>query len=227
MRIWMKESAKSSDTITRGIIFVLYVTLFLISITYVSMIQINMNTTESYALNILYEQHTATGNGYSIDHDYHTITVNIPIKVDNFESILSSYRIGSFPLWIDTSDWTSGETVSISGNHYTVTSGSISWRAYRDFNGGNDDEELYYHRILGILMESHTNQLTFSSSGFTGSDVDIEIQRSNIDGFVARVTGNNVVGYILLISAIFTEIIVIQGLWERRKGSSSPKQESN
>jgi len=220
----MKGSEKSSDKLTRWIVFVLYLTLFLVSITYVSMIQINMNTTDSYTLNILYGQHTATGNGYTLDHDYQTISVNIPIKVNNFASILSGYRIGSFPLWVDTSNWTSGENVSISGNLYAVTAGSRSWRAYRDFNYGNDDEELYYHRILGIFMESYTERISYGSIGFTGSDVDIEIQRSNIGGFVARVTGNNVVGYILLISGIFTEILIIQGLWERRKVSASPKQ---
>ena len=108
----MNGSTKPDDRFTRGMVFVLYVTLFVISITTVSMIQINLNTSTAYTLNIEYEQHTVTGSDFSIDNSYNTIIVNIPIMVDNYESTLSSYQVGTFPVWVDTSDWAVGENVA-------------------------------------------------------------------------------------------------------------------
>lgn len=125
----MNGSTKPDDRFTRGMVFVLYVTLFVISITSVSMIQINLNTSTAYTLNIEYEQHTVTGNGLSLNHGYNTIIVNIPIMVDNYESTLSSYQVGTFPFWVDTSDWAEGENVSISGNLYSVVSETGSYVA--------------------------------------------------------------------------------------------------
>ena len=218
----MNGSTKPDDRFTRGMVFVLYVTLFVISITTVSMIQINLNTSTAYTLNIEYEQHTVTGSDFSIDNSYNTIIVNIPIMVDNYESTLSSYQVGTFPVWVDTSDWAVGENVSISGNLYSISSETGNWRLYRSF-AEDEYEELWYHRNLGIFIESNTDRRSLGSSGFSGTDVEIEIKNSNIDGFVARLTGSNVIGYIALISGIFTEILIIQWLYTRRHKSKKSK----
>ncbi|MFX1560102.1 MAG: hypothetical protein ACFFBL_05915 [Promethearchaeota archaeon] len=222
----MKGNPKPRDRLTRGIVFVLYVTLYLTTITCVSMIQINVNTTAAFTLYIEYEEHTVTGTGYSFDHSYNTIIVNLPIVVHDYESTLSSYLVGNYPLWIDVSDWNSGDDVNIAGNLYVVSSEGAEWKAHRSLGDEYSSEILFYNKLSGIFMESHTDQMTLGSSGFGGSDVDIEIQQSNINEFLARYTGSNVVSYILLISGIFTEILIIHGLWERRKKSSSPKQAS-
>lgn len=63
--------------------------------------------------------------------------------------------------------------------------------------------------------------MPFGSSGWSGTDVDIKIQNSNIDGFVARVTGSNVIGYIVLISGIFTEVLIVQWLYTLRHKSKT------
>lgn len=218
----MKGSTKPSNQFTKRAVFVLYVTLFVISITCVSMIQINLNTSAAYTLNIEYEQHTTTATSSSFDHSYNTIIVNIPIMVDNYESTLSGIRVGTFPLWIDTSDWVEGETVSVSGNLYSIYSETGDWWLHRSFTE-SEYENLFYRKDLGILIQTITDRLSLGSSGFSGSTVEIEIQQSNIDGFVARLTGSNVVGYIALISGIFTEILIVQWLYTRRNKSKKSK----
>ncbi|MBY8998265.1 MAG: hypothetical protein KGD60_11060 [Candidatus Thorarchaeota archaeon] len=210
------------DKSTRRSVFLLYIILFLLSSITVSMIQINLNTSTAYALNIEYEQHTTTARSYDFDHSYSTIIVNIPIMVDSYGSTLSSIRVGTVPFWIDTSDWVDGETVSISGNLYSIHSQTGKWRAHRSF-ADFESENLYYHKELGILIESNTDRISSGSSGFSGFSVEINIQHSNIDGFVARVTGSNVVGNIVLLSAIFTEILIVQWLYTRRQKSKTLK----
>ena len=222
----MKGSAKSNDRCTSGIVFIVYVTLFLISITCVSMVQINLNTSTEYNLNIEYEEHTCTGNGYSLDHSYRTLRINIPIMVRDYESTLSVFRVGNFPFWVDTSDWAEGERASVSGNLYSIESEVVEWRLNRSF-GDDGYETLRYNKILGIFIESRTDSLTLGSYGFSGDQVEITIQQSNIDGFVARVTSSNVVGHIVLLTLIFTEILIIHFLWDRRKAHSSPEQASD
>ena len=222
----MKGSAKSDDRFTRGVVFILYVTLFLISVTYVSMIQINLNTSTTYNLNIEFEEHIMTGTGYGFDHSYNTIIVNIPVMVRDYESTLSGIRVGNFPFWVDTSDWVDSETVSISGNLYSIVSEMGNWRLHRSFDDF-EYEDLCYHKVLGILIESTTDRMSLGESGFSGTDAEIVIQQSNIDGFVARVTNSNVLGHIVLLTLIFSELMIIQAFWERRRRLSSGKQASS
>jgi 3D (Asp-Asp-Asp) domain-containing protein len=183
-----------------------------------------MNTSTAYTLNIEYEQHTttATAGSYSFDHSYSIIIVDISVMVNSYESTLSSIRVGNFPFWVDTSDWTEGETVSISGNLYSIHSQTGKWRAYRSF-ADFESENLYYHKELGILIESNTDRISSGLSGFSGFSVEINIQHSNIDGFVARVTGSNIVGNIVLLSAIFTEVLIVRWLYTRKHKSRTTK----
>jgi len=206
------------DKSTRRAVFVLYVILFLLSIMSVSMIQISMNGFTAYTLNIEYESHTTTATSSSFDHDYNTINVNIPIMVNNYQSILSGISIGTFPLWVNASDWVEGETVSISDHTYSISIVNRRWTAHRSFTDYGY-EDLFYHKDLWIFIESYTDRIKFETGGFSGYSKHIEIQRSNIDGFVSKVTGSNVVGNIVLLSAIFTEIPIIKWLYTRREVS--------
>lgn len=208
------------DKTTRRSVFVLYVILFLLSITTVSMIQISQNRFADYTLNIEYERDTMTATSLSFDHSYSTIRVNIPIMIEDYESTLSSIQIGTYPLWVDISDWTVGGTVRISGFSYLLSVENRLWKAYRDI-GDQRSESLYYHKELGIFIESDLDQLNMEPGGFSGYTIDIEIQQANIDGFVARLTGSNVVGNIVLLSAIFTEILIVQWLYIRRQKSKT------
>jgi hypothetical protein len=142
--------------------------------------------------------------------------------VNNYESTLSGYRVGNFPLWVDTSDWAEGETVSISGNLYSIYSESGLWWAHRSF-AESEYENLFYDKDLGILTESITDRLSLVSGGFSGFSIDTEIQQSNIHGFVARVTSSNVIGNIILLSGIFTEILIVQWLYTRKHKSKTTK----
>lgn len=210
------------DKSTRRTVFVLYVILFLLSITFVSSIQISMNRFTDYTLNIEYERDTMTATSYSFDHSYSTIRVDIPIMIDDYESTLSSIRIGTYPFWVDTTDWTEGGTVRLSGLTYLLSFENRLWKAYRDI-GDQRSESLYYHKELGIFIKSDTDQLIMELGGFSGYTIDIEIIQSNIDGFVARLTGSNVVGNIVLLSAIFTEILIVQWLYNRRQKPGDSK----
>jgi hypothetical protein len=140
----------------------------------------------------------------------------------DYESTLSGFQVGNFPLWVDTSNWVDGETVSISGNLYSISSETGLWRAYRIFVG-LEDENLYYNREIGILIRSDTDRLSLVTGGFSGFSIDIQIQHSNIDGFVARITGNNVIGHIILLSGIFIEIPIVQWLYRRNYKSKTSK----
>ncbi|MFW9974110.1 MAG: hypothetical protein ACFFDQ_02430 [Candidatus Thorarchaeota archaeon] len=206
------------DQFTRRAVFVLYVILFLLSTITMSMVQISINESTSYKLNIEYEQDTMTAYGFDIDHSSTPIRVDVLIMIDNYESTLSGFRIGGFPLWVDTSYWTEGETVDILGNLYLISSERGYWKAHRSL-GDDQSESLYYHKILGIFIERNTDRLTLGTSGFNGYTVNIQIQQSNIDGFVSRVTGSNIAGNVVLLSSIFTEVLIVQRLLMRRKES--------
>ncbi len=206
------------DKSTRRAVFVLYIILFLLSITSVSMIQISMNGFTPYTLNIEYESHTATATSGSFVHDYNTINVNVPIMVNNYQSVLSGISIGNFPLWVNASNWTEGETVSISSQTYSLSIEGMRWKAHRSFSDYGD-EDLFYHKELWIFIRSNTDRISLGPGGFSGYSIIIEIQSSNIDGFVSRVTGSNVVGNIVLLIAIFTEIPIVQWLYIRRQVS--------
>jgi hypothetical protein len=217
----MKGSAKSNNQSTKRTVFVLYVILFLLSITTVSMIQFHLNTSTTYTLDIEYEQHTTTATSNSFDHDYRTILVNILVMADTYESTLSGIRVGNFPLWVDTSDWVSGETVTISGNLYSIQSETGNWRARRSWST-TEYENLYYSKELGILIQSNTDRMTLGSTGgFSGYDIDITTQYSNINGLVARVTGGNIAGNIAVLSGIFIEVLIVQWLYMRKHKSKT------
>ena len=181
------------------------------------MIQINLNTSTAYTLNIEYEQHTTTAVSYSFDHDYNTITVDTLVMTNNYESTLGGIQVGSFPLWIDTSEWGDGTPVIINGILYSLYSEAGNWRAHRSWSDF-EYENIYYRKDIGILVESYTDRMTIGSTGgFIGSTVEITIQRSNIQGFAARVTSSNVVGNTALLTGIFIEILIVQGLYIRRQ----------
>jgi len=206
------------DKSTRRAVFVLYVILFLLSIVSVSMIQISIDRFRAFTLNIEYEQHTVTATSYSFIHDYDTINVDVIIMANNYPSILSGIRIGGFPLWVNASDWAEGATVSISGHTYSISVNSRLWMAHRTFTDSGY-ENLYYHKDLWILIERYTDRISLGTGGFSGYSIHIGIQSSNIDGFVSKITGSNVFGNIVLISAIFTEIPIIKWLYTRRQVS--------
>lgn len=216
----MKGGPNFVDKSTRRAVFILYIILFLLSATTVSMIQIHLNTTTSYTLHIEYESHTVTGTGYGFDHSYSTIIINLSVTVDDFESTLSTLRVSIYPFWVDTSNWIDGEPRTISGNLYSIYSEAGYWRAHRSWSDF-ESENLHYHKDLGILIESHNDRMSLDTGGFSGSDTDIEIQHSNIQGFAARVTGSNLIGNMVLISGIFVEILIVQGLYDRRQSSKS------
>ena len=160
----------------------------------------------------------ATLTSYSFTHDYNTINVDVLIMVNNYQSILSGISIGSFPLWVNASDWAEGGTVSIAGHTYSISIENRQWKAFRSFSDYGY-EYLFYNKDLWILMESYTDRISLGTGVFSGYSIHIGIQRSNIDGFVSKVTGSNVVGNIVLISAIFTEIPIIKWLYTRRQVS--------
>jgi hypothetical protein len=217
-----ERESRVMDKSRRRTVFVLYVILFLLSITTVSAIQISQNRFSDYTLNIEYERHSMTATSYSFDHSYSTIRVDIPIMIDDYESTLNGFQIGPFPLCVDISDWTEGGNVRISGLTYLLSVENRLWKAHRDI-GDQRSESLYYHKELGIFIKSDTDQLTMETTGFSGYTIDIEIQQSNIDGFVARLSGSNVVGNIVLLSSIFTEILIVQWLYSRRQKSKTIK----
>ena len=206
-------------------VIVLYVILFILSVVWVSVIQIGLNQSTAYALDIEYEIHTVDASGLVMDHSYETIRVQLSVMTSSYQSTLGGIRVGSFSFWVDTSDWTAGDTVIINSNLYSILRQSGAWQLHRSL-GDYQSENLYYHGVLGIFTGSYTDWMSLSSFGFSGYTIDIEIQQSNIDGFVTRVTGSNVVVEIVLLTFIFTEILIIQGLWKRRRSSTSPVSES-
>ncbi len=200
-------------------LFVLYIILFLVSVTTVSMIQFSLNRSTAYTLNIEYEQHTVTARSYTLDHDYNPINVNLLVMADSHESTLSGVLIGGFPLWIDTIGWGDGTPVTINGILYSLYSEAGNWRAHRSWSDF-EYENLYYRKDIGILVRCYTDRLTIGSTGsFSGSSVDISIQHSNINGLVARVTDSNIIGNTTLLTGIFIEVLIVQGLYIRRQKS--------
>jgi hypothetical protein len=60
-----------------------------------------------------------------------------------------------------------------------------------------------------------------STGGFSGYDIDITTQYSNINGLVARVTGGNIAGNIAVLSGIFIEVLIVQWLYMRKHKSKT------
>jgi hypothetical protein len=212
----MKGGPNSMDKSTRRAVFVLYIVLFLLSTTSLSMIQLHINHSTTYSLYIEYQSHTVSSTGYDFDHSYSTIIIDTEVTADNYESVVSSLRVSIYPFWLDTSDWVDGETRTISGNLYSIYDEGGYWRAHRSWSDF-ESENLHYNKALGIFIEGHNDRMSLGTGGFSGSDTDIEIQQGNIQGFAARVTGNNLVGNILLLSGIFIEVLIIQWAYTRRK----------
>lgn len=209
------------DKSTRRAVFVLYIILFLLSTTTLSMIQLHINHSTTYSLHIEYQSHTVSSAGYGFDHSYSTIIIDTIVTADNYESVVGSLRVSIYPFWLDTSDWTDGETRTIAGNLYSIYDERGYWRAHRSW-GDFEYEDLNYNKALGIFIESHYDGMTLGTGGFSGSDTDITIQHSNIQGFAARVTDSNLVGNIFLLSGVFVEILIIQWAYTKRQ---SPKND--
>jgi hypothetical protein len=131
------------DQFTRRAVFVLYIILFLLSTTTVSMIQISINRSTAYTLNIEYEKHRCVMDTMPWEHTYTTILVNLQIMIDSYRMTLGSRDVGGFPLWIDSSELTEGETINISGNIYSLSIEHGCWKAHRSFDS-IDYENLYY-----------------------------------------------------------------------------------
>ncbi len=179
------------------------------------MIQIGMNVSTEYNLKIDYEKHRCTMNSFPWDHSYTRVVVDMPVMVSNRETVCD-FRIGNFPFWVDTSGWSNGALVTISGSTYTISSEGVCWKAYREIDDSFYDT-VYYHKDTGIFYESYTNRAYMDTFSFKGYTEDTKILSSNIDGFAARVTGSNVVANIVLLSAIFTEVLIVQRLYSRKK----------
>jgi hypothetical protein len=207
------------DRSKRRAIFVLYIILFLLSITTVSMIQLHLNTRTSYSLYIKYEQHTTTATSYGFDDIYTPIVVNIQVMTDSYQTTLGTIQLSDFPLWVDTSGWAAGETVTISGALYQIESVSGQWKLHRSWSS-SEYENIYYRKDIGVLVRIESDHMTLGTSGFSGSDVDVTIKQSNIDGFASRVTGGNIAVNIYLLSGIFIEILIVQWFYVHRKGAS-------
>ena len=181
-----------------------------------------------YSLNIEYEAHTVTATGGLVNpgfsHSYRTIVVRASVMADDYESTLSSIRVDIFPFWVDTSSWATGESVSISGNIYTISEETQFWKAHRSVGNDGDYVDIYYDKEIGIFIRSYSDFMILGSSGFQGSTVSIEVQQSNFAGFISIVYGTNVVVFVLLISGIFTEIPIIVWLWNRREKQKTTKK---
>ncbi len=217
----MKGGPNSMDKPKRRAVFVLYIILFLLSTASLSMIQLHINHSTTYNLYIEYQLHTVSSTGYNFDHSYSTIIIDTEVTVENYVSVLSSLRVSIYPFWLDTSDWEDGGARTIAGNLYSIYDEGRYWRAHRSWSDF-EYEDLNYNKALGIFIESHNDRMTLGTGGFSGSDTDITIQHSNIQGFAARVTGSNLAGNIFVISGIFVEILIIQWLYLRKQ---NPKNE--
>ncbi|MFW9835587.1 MAG: hypothetical protein ACFFEK_16410 [Candidatus Thorarchaeota archaeon] len=208
------------DKSKKRAIFVLYIILFLLSITTVSMIQLHLNTRTSYNLYIEYEKHTATATSLSFDHIYVPVIVNIQVMTDSYQTTLGTVQVSGFPLWVDTSNWDADETVTISGVSYQIQLASGQWKLHHSWSDF-EYENIYYRRDIGILVEIKADHMTLGTSGFSGSTVEVTLKQNNINGFASRVTGGNIAANTFLLTGIFIEILIVQWFYVSRKRSKS------
>jgi hypothetical protein len=216
------------DKNTKKDVIVPYIALYIAIIFTVSFIQISQNTFTAYALTIEYNSHTTIVKGGLFTPGFFdfdsTIIVHTPVMVDGYESTLGNMQVFSYPVWVNTSSWATGESVSISGNIYSISEETVYWTAHRSIGDEGDYVNLYYEKVLGIFVKSNSDFMSLGSSGYRGSSTSIRIQRSNIDGFVSRVYGTNVVVQFLLLSGIFIEIPIIVWLRNRRDKQKSARK---
>jgi len=195
--------------------FVLYIVLFVISVSTITIHQSNDNVNTEYALNIEYEAHTCDMGSTAFRHTYSTIVINVQVRTTNYEETFSGLSVGGFPFWVDVSAWEVGNTVQIAGNSYELSISPNTWKAHLDF-GDMQYENLYYHRDFGIFIASYTDRATLDLYGFSGYTKEIQVEQSNLEGFISRVTGSNIMWNFGLVTGIFIELAVIQWFIQRR-----------
>ena len=151
-----------------------------------------------------------------------TITVSAMVTPANYEEVCRQYNVDGHPFWVNVSSWQDGQTVTIFGTNYVLSHSRGMWRAYYEHDDFNY-RALYYHDSMGILLES-TIRYSASSSIWSGSRTDIDVENSNLDAFISRVTGTNILINLLLITGIYIEIPVIAIVHKERSAKKAKKE---
>ena len=188
---------------------------YVIVISVVIIFQLTMNVSTVYALNIDYQKHKCNMNYTDWLHTYETITINLQVKPSTYEGVLNGHTVDGFPLWVDTATWQEGGTERIGGYDYEISIFQNRWKAYREISSDYYDV-LYYHRDIGVLLETRIDRVSLGWPGFSGYTEDIHIVESNIAGFVSRVTGSGILSSFGLVTGIFAEVAAIWWLFQQR-----------
>ncbi|MFW9788764.1 MAG: hypothetical protein ACFFE1_13875, partial [Candidatus Thorarchaeota archaeon] len=123
-------------------------------------------------------------------HTYDNLKIEETVMIHDYESILEGIDVWGCPLWLDISDWATGDVVRIAGNDYTISIVNGRWRARRDL-AIDGYENLYYHKELGILVRNYTDTIDLEwGGGWSGYSIDVTIEDDNINEFISRITGN-------------------------------------
>lgn len=213
------------DRMRTAIVFVL---LLVISTAIMSLANIYTNENFPVNLHIRYEHdrcdYVSSYPIGSFEHTYSYTTIDTQLMMESYKETLSQLKVGSFPLWVNTSSWKDGDEVTIGGVQYSLSLRNNGWRAYREF-GDSDYEVLYYHKKVGVLLETDTDRMHIASSsmGFTGYYIRINIEQSNIALLISKATGSDLIINNGLVVGILIQIAIIQ--WqlkirnERKKSS--------
>ena len=224
------QGSSENDKQSKSKIVSVLIILIIIAVPVMSLVNIYINKNIPFNVYISYERDRCDYvSGYPIGefvHTYSSITINTQVMLESYEITLGDLNVDSFPLWVDTSYWEEGNDVVIGRHQYSLSLRSNGWRAYREFGDYTDYEVLYYHKEIGVLLETNTDMMHMSSSsmGFTGYYIRLNIQQNNIDLLASKATGRELIINNVLVVGIITQIAIIQ--WQF-KARSRRKKESN
>jgi hypothetical protein len=145
-----------------------------------------------------------------------TYNISVVVSLDNLSLALSGEEFEGYPVWVNVSMWSGGDTIQLGGQEFTILSsqdrhGFYCWVA-EDQNG----TEIYYHKEFGIFLGSYNWELVRVEDSFLVWETrEIYLANQNIDDF-------NAVQYIyntdaILFSAILIESVLLVIAYNRRE----------
>ncbi len=154
-------------------------------------------------------------------HSFDSFYFDISLFLENYSATMEGLRVDEYPLWLDVSEWSQGQNVSIDGRWYVISKSSSNWRCYRD-DGDTFSTTLFYDIATGIFTESGKDRVEMVLGGITyelrGYDEDIDIEEGNLHVLRSYMTGTYLYANGFLLVMIFLEFAVIIWLAEHMKG---------
>ena len=207
-------------------IAVIYIVVLLSTIAIISTYQISRANNESFRLDIIYNWHRRTYSSTQLFDIYDSYAIQRSVSIQSYRTTVDHLEVYGYPLWLDVSDWSQGQSVIIGGVSYETTREFQNWKAHRGYADYSAD--LYYDGEFGFLVRISINTMIMANNRDTEySSIDVDLGMNNLGELAYYASGRYLVYDNLLIIGIFAELAIIDWLVMKRKNSKKPGTESS